>query len=287
MKTVKTPHAAQITSFQKNMINIHGLKGETWVSFLPKLIQELKDLWGLSDLRPLENLSFHYVLAGFQGKRPIVLKVGFDHKSLAQEIRALEAYQGYGAVRVIEHKPGALLMEHILPGTCLSASQNEHALLVACKVMKRLHCAPIPPGLDCLTIEKRLNILEGEWDLPAAYLDRARKIKEKNPINQTEVVLLHGDLHRGNILLQGKNNWIAIDPKGVIGNPIHEAWAFIEDFEKDTQCVASFFNFDLQLLRDWCFVHFVLTVCWCLEDKIDPHRFFDRMVKASHWVSGF
>jgi streptomycin 6-kinase len=34
-------------------------------------------------------------------------------------------------------------------------------------------------------------------------------------------VLLHGDLHQDNILSQG-DDWLVIDPKGVIGFPINE-----------------------------------------------------------------
>lgn len=38
-------------------------------------------------------------------------------------------------------------------------------------------------------------------------------------------IFLHGDLHQDNILKQG-NGWLAIDPKGVIGEAEFEIAAF-------------------------------------------------------------
>lgn len=63
------------------------------------------------------------------------------------------------------------------------------------------------------------------------------------------------------------------NPKGVIGYPINEIWAFIADMEKDTQYVANFFDFDLQEVRQWYFVHLILAACYNIEDKVVPNRF--------------
>ncbi|WP_341788905.1 MULTISPECIES: aminoglycoside phosphotransferase family protein [unclassified Rickettsia] len=80
--------------------------------------------------------------------------------------------------------------------------------------------------------------------------------------------LLHGDLHHDNILQNGKQ-WVAIDPKGVIGYPINEIWAFIIDIEKDTEFVANYFRFNLQEVRNCYFVQLILAICWNLEDGIE------------------
>src|SRR5439155_2704170 len=90
-------------------------------------------------------------------------------------------------------------------------------------------------------------------DRIAVYLEKARYFRD-NLLENSVPVLLHGDLHPENILQNGKD-WVVIDPKGVIGPPIHEVWAFIMDFETDTQFVADFFAFDLQEVREWYFVH--------------------------------
>lgn len=40
--------------------------------------------------------------------------------------------------------------------------------------------------------------------------------------------MLYGELHHGNIL-QNDNDWLVIDPKGVIGGPAYEVAAFIKN----------------------------------------------------------
>ena len=71
-----------------------------------------------------------------------------------------------------------------------------------------------------------------------------------------------------------------IDPKGVIGAPIHEVWAFIMDFETDTQFVADFFALDSQEVREWYFVHLMLALCWSMEDGTSLNLFLGLAEKV-------
>lgn len=43
--------------------------------------------------------------------------------------------------------------------------------------------------------------------------------------------LLHGDLHHGNILAAQREPWLAVNPKGVIGEPAYEAAALVRSPE--------------------------------------------------------
>ena len=54
---------------------------------------------------------------------------------------------------------------------------------------------------------------------------------------------------------------MVIDPKGVIGYPINEVWAFIIDIEKDTEFIANYFKFNLQEVRNWYFIQLILAIC--------------------------
>ena len=42
-----------------------------------------------------------------------------------------------------------------------------------------------------------------------------------------EPMLLHGDLHHYNILAAERQPWLAIDPKGVVGDPVYETGVFL------------------------------------------------------------
>ena len=80
--------------------------------------------------------------------------------------------------------------------------------------------------------------------------------------------------------MKNNDDWIVIDPKGVIGPSIFETWAFVIDIEKDTQFIANFFDFNLQDVRDWYFIHLILATCWNLEDNIDDNLFLGLAQKA-------
>lgn len=94
-----------------------------------------------------------------------------------------------------------------------------------------------------------------------------------------QVVLLHGDLHHDNILQDGKD-WVVIDPKGVMGYPVNEVWAFICNPLNECSVnivvqdrineFARKLNLEAQLIVNWCFVQSVLSWIWDVEDNLRP-----------------
>lgn len=46
---------------EQNIINIFGKAGEEWLANLPVMIAELSAYWGLEQLTPVKNMTFHYV----------------------------------------------------------------------------------------------------------------------------------------------------------------------------------------------------------------------------------
>lgn len=98
----------------------------------------------MDQLHPFENLSYNYVLKGYQKGKPIVLKLSLDEMSLSKEARALETFANYGAVAVLGYTNDALLLQRAVPGRLLKnhfPKGNRNAIQVACDVAKRLHQA--------------------------------------------------------------------------------------------------------------------------------------------------
>ena len=87
-----------MASFKNNIINIYKEEGRTWYNNLPYLVKKIAVAWKLTDLHPITNLSYHYVLSGCQGKEPIILKLYPENNVLSKELLALEAFAKYGAV---------------------------------------------------------------------------------------------------------------------------------------------------------------------------------------------
>ena len=81
-----------IMAFETNIKNIYGAQGEAWLNKLPELVGELAKKYGLTNLKPVDNLSYNYVLSGFQDKRSIILKLSLDEKGLKKEAAALKAF---------------------------------------------------------------------------------------------------------------------------------------------------------------------------------------------------
>lgn len=111
--------------------------------------------------------------------------------------------------------------------------------------------------------------------LPGDYLQKARTLKKQLLRSSTESqVLLHGDLHQDNILAHG-DDWLVIDPKGVIGFPINEIWACVEELPYDLVFVSNYFGYRSDDVVKWYYVHAVLAACWQVEDNLDPTRFLN------------
>ena len=83
---------------EKNIINLYGQKGKQWLDDLPKLLVQAEATYGLSNLKPVKNVSYNYVLSGFQDDQPIILKLGMDIDGFKLEASVLMALSGFGVV---------------------------------------------------------------------------------------------------------------------------------------------------------------------------------------------
>jgi len=271
--------------FESNIINIYGKKGQQWLDDLPKLITQVEATYGLSNLKPVEALSYNYVLTGFQGSKAVILKLGLDIDGLKREAAALIAFDGFGVVQIFSENTGLLLLECAVPGISLKSyfpDNDDQAINITANVINRLHKAPIPSTHAFPHIKDWLEALDGDLEIPVHTLQKAREIRDKLLKTAEADVLLHGDLHHDNIL-QNVNDWVAIDPKGVIGEPAYEVAAFIRNpipellNHVDAQNIihnritrfSELLELPSQRILDWCFVQAVLSWVWAIEDGCD------------------
>lgn len=263
---------------ETHILSIYGERGRIWLDKLPKHIQQLENLWGLSDLQPLDNLTYNYVLSGFQDDLPIILKLSLDTIGLEREAKALNAFEGFGGVSILNRYKNALLLERALPGSHLKhyhSKDGKKCIEVACNIARRLHKAPLPTDFFFPRIEDWLAALDKEWKIPRNHLQKARTLKEQLLAKMSILpVLLHGDLHQENILSHGED-WLVIDPKGVIGFPINDVWACVEKPCHDLKYIAEYFDYSYEDVVQWYYVHLVLAACWQVEDNLDPSLFLD------------
>lgn len=279
----------KMTPFESNIISIYGETGKAWLEQLPSLVAQLSYKLGLRDLKTVENLSYNYVLAGFQANTPVILKVGLDADALKREAVALKCFGKHGAVNVIAADDGLLLLERAVPGICLKSyfpDKEMEAVAIACRVMNKLHEAKIPDNHPFPHIKDWLSVLDQDWDLPSDYLQKARKLRDQLLKTAGSDVLLHGDLHHDNILQRGED-WVVIDPKGVMGEPAYEWAAFIRNpipellnhqdaptlIQRRITHFANILEVPAQRILDWCFVQAILSWVWAIEDGCETRDF--------------
>lgn len=267
-----------MNNFEKIIISAYGELGKLWLKGLPELTESIAVSWGLSDLTPVANLSYNFVLSGLYGQRPIILKIAFDENALQREERALRAFQGFGAVEIIKQRPDALLLERAVPGYSLKEffPHKEHeAIHISGDLMKALHKAPFNDE-DFPTMRDWLSVLKKNWPIPDRYMHKARIMSDQLINSSMPQVLLHGDLHHDNII-RDSDRWVVIDPKGVIGHPVNELWAFMnnptanlskEIIDNRIANFAHIMAVDPDLIARWCFVQSVLSWVWDIEDNL-------------------
>jgi streptomycin 6-kinase len=195
----------------------------------------------------------------------------------APELRALEWFSGHGSVRVLEldRERGFVLMEAVEPGTQLVTllPEGEHEATGAAAAVMRELWRPPPADHAFPTVRDWGRSLAGrEAGLFAELCD-----------SMGEEVVLHGDLHHFNVLRSG-DGWLAIDPKGVVGEPAYELGALLRNpwpglldepdptalLRRRSAALAGALDLDLERVRAWAYVQALLAAAWCVEDGWDP-----------------
>lgn len=280
----------KLGKLKENIQNIDKEKEKKWLNDLPNMIELLCAHWQLTQITPVDNMSYHFVAkAKTQTNEDAVLKIGFDKKSVTSEKEALLYFNGHGMVRLLDYHAQyhAMLLQQAIPGYSLrSIYPKDFDIVVSayCDVMKILHNRPEVSHPNFPHISDWLIALDNvdKWLLPPQLVDQAITLKNSLLSSSKNETLLHGDLHLDNILRQN-DGWIVIDPKGVIGEAEFEAAAFdfIHPIEMNNIEVKSLFlqratllslksQLDLKRLTDWVFVRLVLSAVWAIEDDSDP-----------------
>lgn len=276
--------------FARRMAEMFGDDGRRWLARLPAWLDDYAQRWSLRLLPPFAELSYNYVLPVIQANgETAVLKIGYPRPELTREIAALRLYNGRGMVNLLAADPpgGAMLLEQAQPGTMLlDWHDDEAATRVAAQVMAELwrplpadHTfQPVTDWLDGLAALRR-EFAGGSGPFPSRLVVLAEKLSADLLATAAAPVLLHGDLHHYNILAAQRQPWLAIDPKGVYGEPAYDVGAWLRNpldllqwpqlGQLLAQRVAIFsemLSLDRQRLVGWGVAQAVLSAWWSYED---------------------
>jgi len=276
--------------------------GEKWLAEIPSIIDKYEKKWHITCGTPYP-LSYNYVVsAQTKDGKQVILKISFpDNREFLLEFEALRFYEGIGAINILHKdvKNGIMVLEMAEPGTrARDVSSDEQQIACVSEVIRKLHkpvSAHVASAFPTISdwadafhrYKKKFPSTLGP--IPRWMFEKAKSIFFEFPKDKAELVLLHGDLHNDNILLS-ERGWLAIDPKGVVGEREFELGAFLrnpyEDFPQGSNYKALEKNrimqlserlgFDRQRIRDWAFACAVISLLWFLEDEQSMKEIYVR-----------
>jgi streptomycin 6-kinase len=276
------------------ILSVFGEAGHAWLDALPALVATCAERWSLRVGSPFPNLSYNVVAPAERADgTSAVLKLGVPNRELATETAALRHFDGVGSCRLLaaDETAGALLLERLEPGRLLlTVEDDEAATRIAAEVMSRLW-RPALPDHPLPTVARwgegferlRRRFAGGTGPLPAPLVERAERLFAELLATSAPAVVLHGDLHHWNVLSAERAPWLAIDPKGVVGEPAYEVGAWLRNplpglldqpspgrvLARRLDLLAEALGLDRERLRGWGFAQAILSAWWCLEDGVD------------------
>ncbi|GCB48080.1 aminoglycoside phosphotransferase family protein [Streptomyces sp. NL15-2K] len=229
-------------TFVRTTVEREGETGAAWLAELPGIVDGLLERWecvpdgevmhgGVGVIVPVRRRS--------EGAEPAVMKVSFPHPGNVHEPDAFMAWRGRGAVLLYERDDErfAMLLERARTSTLaeLNAGDEDEILTVAGRLNRRL-AVPAPPGLSLPRLRERAGVWEEELRrdavelthaLPDRVLDAAvATVRELGRVQPD--TLIHGDLHARNILRADREPWLAVDPKGHVGDPAYDGGTLLK-----------------------------------------------------------
>jgi streptomycin 6-kinase len=236
---------------------------------------------------PWSTPSSRLALVRRRGGDAAVLKVPLlEEEQLG--CRVLHWWGGDAAARVYEIDPaGAVLMERAEPGTPLLAMARSgragdlQATAILIDAIQRLHRHDpdgAPEGLRSL--RSWFRELFSWADQVGGFYRRAADLADGLLDDQRDLRILHGDVHHENVIRFGpRRGWLAIDPKGLVGDPIFDYLTLLTNpgpevvlgpgrFADQVKLIIERTGFERDRLLQWAMAWAGLSAAW--NRQLDP-----------------
>jgi streptomycin 6-kinase len=257
---------------------------------IEKPVEERVRDWGVVVQNTFETQS-SFIAFGKRGNQSVVLKVIRQPGDEWRCGEVLAAFDGRGTARVYEYIEGAALLERLNPGTSLASialeGRDEEATEILADVIGRMSRAPEPaPERFKAFVSAQVwgkgfqrYLASGDNQIPRSLVDQGQRLYFDLCASQRDVRLLHGDLQHYNVLFDSDRGWLAIDPKGVIGEIEYEIGASLrnpyekpdlfaspETVERRLRCFEAKLKLNADRVLAWGYAQAVLSAIWSVED---------------------
>ena len=256
-----------------------------WDAAAADLVATMLARWNLTAGEPFVGGEAACVLRVSRSDgSPAVLKIGYPHVEATWEAVGLEAAAGLApAVYRQDAWTWSMLLEELAPGTPMSRAQltADEALVAGAELLARLHARAVPPGIPTLADAMGAYAAQARGRMPgqAAALDALgirglvdRAIADLVDLAATGpgTTLLHGDFNPGNLLLDDRRGWLAIDPKPMSGDPAFDLWPLVSqlgtDIAHNLAVASDAAGVDAERAARWSFARTGINVSWYLAE---------------------
>ncbi len=210
-----------------------------------------------------------------------MLKIARDEHEIRGG-KVLQWWDGNGAARVFARSANALVMERAQGKQSLMQmalhGQDDKASRIACDTVAQLHAhaGQVLDRPELITLQM--------WfaDLFAVarsnpVLHQCANAAQRLLAEPEEITVLHGDIHHDNILDFADRGWLAIDPKGLLGergfdyanlivNPDLPTVTDPVRFARQVQVVSQAADLNRHRLLYWVLAFAGLSAVWFIQD---------------------
>jgi streptomycin 6-kinase len=221
-----------------------------------------------------------------QGGRAAMLKVAGG----PEEVRGASLmawWAGEGAAPVLAHEGPAILLARAadpeaLPRLAFEGG-DDAATEILCAAIAALHRArDRPPPAGLAPLERWFRALREAGGSGRATFARAWEIAADLLASPRDPVVLHGDVTHANVLDFGEAGWLAIDPKGLVGE---RGYDYANIFRSPTlslvtpgqlarrlDLISRLAGLERDRLLRWVIAHGALSAAWTAEEGLHPGR---------------
>ena len=257
-----------------------------WLPSLPGHVRDVAGRWQLELGTPYHpgGATSWVAPARTRDGDDVVLKVGRWHEEAEHEAAALRSWDGHGAVRCLrDERLGdtlLFLLERCRPGTPLRERPTDEQDAVIAAVARRMRTTRLTGvalrPLRDLTCSWADETLERAEYLPAGVdpglvresVAVLRELPYAAP--ESDIVLLHTDLHAGNVLAAEREPWLVIDPKPYVGDAAYDVVQhllndrprLVADPRAVVDAMAARLDVDAERARAWTFARCVTELWW-------------------------
>ncbi len=280
-ETIAAPgwHLTVPDAFAAGVVQHTKERGAAWLAELPSLTEALMRRW---DLTPEPDAEVMHGFLGVvvpvrRGAERYALKVGQPSEEVHNQVTSLTVWDGQGMVRMAEADPaaGALLLERLDHRRSLDDIDLGEAVDTAARLLRRL--AVPAAGAPLPTLDDHVADWPERWLMTWQKLDRplprrlldaaAERCRALGPLSGR--ALVDHDLHFRNVLAGEREPWLAIDPRGVLGDAEFALapllWNRFVGPEEVPERFARFTDLgdlDTELARGWALVRVVDYFLW-------------------------